>query len=133
MQHAYMYNGGFERNFPALTPGATAFQTGTGTEVPIPPWPPEANGVHVAYMEKQGKKFFAVRLQFEEQDVVLGNPVAIDLERHLGNRRLSPRPTLVPDDLASALLDDAIARNPDQATELALLINRVNQVRRASR
>jgi hypothetical protein len=133
MQHAYMYNGAFEGNYPSLKPGAQTFRTGTGAEMPIPPWPEEANGIHVGYMERQGKKFCAVRLQFEDHDVVLHNPVILDRTRHLGNRRFSPKPTVVPDELASALLDDAIAQNPEQSEELALLINRVNQVRRAGR
>ena len=40
---------------------------------------------------------------------------------------------MITDTIAETLLDDMIERNPEQQEELALLINRVNQVRRASR
>jgi hypothetical protein len=40
---------------------------------------------------------------------------------------------VIKDDVASALLDDIIASNPEQQTELALLLNRVNHVRRGDR
>lgn len=133
MLHGYMYQGGFERNFPALAPGTTDYRTHAGAVVPIPTWPSDVDGVRVGYMERRGKKFFAVRLQFEEHDVVLGTPVAIDPMRHMGNQRFSADPTIVPDDLASALLDDVIEANPAQTNELALLLNGVNAVRRGER
>jgi hypothetical protein len=53
--------------------------------------------------------------------------------RHLGNKRFAPEPTTIADPVAETLLDDMIERNPEQQEELALLINRVNQVRRATR
>jgi len=130
MHHGYMYQGAFEQNYPSLSPGATVYRTNDGAEVAIPPWPADVDGIRVGYMEKRGKRFCAVRLQFDEYDIVLRNPVILDPLRHMGNRRFSASPTIVSDDFASALLDDAIERNPDQATELALMINRVNQVRR---
>jgi hypothetical protein len=130
MIHAYMYHGGFERNQPSLQPGATKYQTRTGSTVPIPEWPADVNGLRVGYMERRGKKFYAVRVQFEDHDIVLQQPVVIDPMRHMGNRRFSAEPTIVDDDCASALLDDMIERNPAQSGELALMINRMNQVRR---
>ena len=129
MEHAYMYQGAFERNYPSLRPGATTYQSRTGALTSID-WPSEVNGLRVGYMERRGKKFFAVRVQFEEHDIVLSNPVAIERMRHLGNRRFAAEPTIVDDACASAFLDDAIEQNPEQGTELALLINRINQVRR---
>jgi hypothetical protein len=130
MNHAYMYQGGFERNYASLGPGATTYQTRSGGTTPIPEWPADVDGVRVGYMERRGKKFYAVRIQFEEHDIVLRTPVVIDPFRHMGNRRFSAEPTLVDDDCASALLDDVIEQNSEQSSELALLINRVNQVRR---
>jgi hypothetical protein len=53
--------------------------------------------------------------------------------RHLGNKRFAPEPTTITDKMAETLLDDMIERNPEQQEELALLINRVNQVRRTAR
>jgi hypothetical protein len=84
-------------------------------------------------MEKTGKKFIAVRLRFEDFDVVLRSPVVIDPMRHMGNRRFSARPVEIQDEFASALLDDIISLNPEQEEELALLLNRVNHVRRGDR
>jgi hypothetical protein len=51
----------------------------------------------------------------------------------MNNRRLTPDPLMVTDDEASALLDDIIRDNPDKQEELALMINRINSVRRAER
>jgi hypothetical protein len=129
MLHGYRYSGAFERNFPGLRAGSGTYVSTRGQECALAPWPVEVDGLRVGYMEKRGKKFFAVRVQFEDHDIVLENPVALDLVRHLGNKRLSPRPVVVSDDLASCLLDDIIAANSRQDYDLARLINRVNQVR----
>lgn len=130
MRHGYMYQGGFERNYPALHPGTTTYKSNDGQLHEFPEWPPEVTGVRFGFMEKRGKKFYAVRVQFEDHDVVLGRPTIIDHLRHMGGRRFTPEPTIVTDDLASAMLDDILELNPDQSAELALLLNRVNQVRR---
>src|SRR5207247_7401608 len=111
----------------SLAHGTTKYQTTAGETREPPPWPETVNGLRAEYMEKAGKKFFVVRLMFEESDVVLGNPLALDRLRHLGNRRLSPAPTVLDDALASTLLDDVIEANPDQNAHIALLINRINQ------
>jgi hypothetical protein len=133
MQHALMYQGSFENNYSGLEPGSSAFRGTDGTEHQIPEWPKDVNGVKVGYMEKAGKKFYAVRVQFEGHDIILKNPVLLDPMRHLGNKRFAPEPTTISDPIAETLLDDLIEKNPEQQEELALLINRVNQVRRASR
>jgi hypothetical protein len=39
----------------------------------------------------------------------------------------------VTDDEASALLDDVIRDNPDKQGDLAMMINQINQARRAAR
>jgi hypothetical protein len=133
MQHALMYQGSFEKNYSELEPGVSAFRGTDGSEHRIPEWPSDINGVKIGYMEKSGKKFYAVRVQFEGHDIILKNPVLLDPMRHLGNKRFAPEPTTITDPIAETLLDDLIERNPEQQEELALLINRVNQVRRASR
>jgi hypothetical protein len=133
MRHALMYHGAFELNYPAIVSGAQTYRATDGSVRPIPPWPGGTDGLRIGYLERQGKKFLATRLQFEQHDLVLRQPVPLDSLRHLGGRRLSPTPTFISDDLASQLLDDAIAMNTDQEAELALLINRVNQVRRGDR
>ncbi len=133
MRHAYMYNGSFESNYSNLRPGTTTYRTTEGDERPLPPWPPKIDGIRVSYMEKSGKKFYAVRIQYDGHDVVLENPVYIDPLRHMNNRRFSAEPTRVDDDEASALLDDIIRENPDKQAELAMMINGINQIRRAAR
>jgi hypothetical protein len=130
MLHGLMYQGGFERNFASLAPGARSFRTSNGTELELPEWPETVDGVRFGYMERRGRKFLVVRLQFDGHDIVLRSPVALDPMRHMGNQRFSARPILVNDADASTLLDDVIECNPEQGTEIALLINRVNQVRR---
>jgi hypothetical protein len=128
-----MYQGAFELNYTALKPGRTTYKSTEGDERPLPEWPKKADGVRVGYMEKSGKKFFAVRVQFEDRDVVLENPVVIDPLRHMNNQRFSAEPTVVNDEGASALLDDIIRDNPEKQPELAMMINRINQIRRAAR
>ena len=130
MRHGLMYHGGFEQNYAALVPGACSFVTSAGAEQPLPGWPASVDGVRFGYMERRGRKFVVVRLQFDVHDLVLRNPVALDRMRHMGNQRFAARPILLTDANASALLDDVIECNPEQTTEIALLINRVNQVRR---
>ncbi|MFL5612711.1 MAG: hypothetical protein ACJ796_03535 [Gemmatimonadaceae bacterium] len=133
MQHGLMYQGSYEKNYSVLQPGVSAFRGTDDTEHQIPEWPADVNGVKIGYMEKSGKKFYAVRVQFEGHDIILKNPVVLDPLRHLGNKRFAPEPTTITDPMAETLLDDMIARNPEQQEELALLINRVNQVRRSTR
>lgn len=133
MQHALMYQGSYEQNYGGLRAGTSTFTATDGTTRPLPEWPGDVDGLRVGYMEKTGKRFLAVRLQFEDRDIVLKEPVVLEQMRHLGSRRFSPEPTVIDDELASTLLDDIIRQNPDQKDELALLINRMNQVRRSGR
>jgi len=128
-----MYQGAFELNYPGLEPGRTTYKSTEGDERPLPSWPNKADGLRVGYMEKAGKKFFAVRVLFDDHDVVLENPVVIDPLRHMDNQRFSAEPTVVSDDGASALLDDIIRDNPEKQPQLAMMINRINQIRRATR
>ena len=133
MRHALVYHGSFELNYDRLAAGNRSYTATDGTSRPLERVPDNVDGLVVGYMERSGKKFSAVRLQFEDRDIVLRSPVALDPMRHMGNRRFSPRPVSIADDVASVLLDDIIAQNPAQQTELALLLNRVNHVRRGDR
>jgi hypothetical protein len=133
MRHALVYQGSLESNFSRLKPGNATYVATDGTERPLAIAPATVDGLIVGYMEKAGKKFSAVRIRFEDRDIVLANPVPLEPMRHMGNRRFSARPVVIPDDVASTLLDDIIFLNPAQQTELALLLNRVNQVRRGDR
>lgn len=133
MVHALRYHGDFQLNFDTLVPGCTEMVSGRRGRLPLAPWPGSVDGVCFSYMERRNRKFVVVRVQFEEHDVVLPVPVPLDPERHLGYRRLGSEPTSLDDSLASALLDDVIELNPGRATEIAFLLNRVNQVRRSRR
>jgi hypothetical protein len=128
-----MYNGAFELNYKGLRPGTTSYTTTEGGSSPLPSWPDKYDGVRVGYMEKSGKKFYAVRVQHNSHDIVLENPVYIDPMRHMNNRRFSSDPLPVTDDEASALLDDIIRDNPDKQADLAMMINQINSARRAAR
>jgi hypothetical protein len=133
MRHALVYHGSHELNFDRLASGTTSYTSTDGSARRIESVASNVDGVVFGYMERSGKKFMAVRVRFEEHDIILKNPVALDPMRHMGNRRFSPRPVTIQDDVASSLLDDVIGANPDQQTELALLLNRVNHVRRGDR
>jgi len=95
MQHGLMYQGSFEKNYSGLQPGASDFRGTDNVEHRIPEWPDDVNGVKIGYMEKSGKKFYAVRVQFEGHDIILKNPVLLDPMRHLGNKRFAPEPTTI--------------------------------------
>jgi hypothetical protein len=119
MRHALRYHGAFERNFEGLQPGATTFRGTEGGEHELPAWPPQADGIRVSYMEKAGKRFAAVRVEYGDTDVVLRNEVLIEPGRHMGyGQRFSPEPTEIGDEVARMLMDDIIAHNPDQRAEL---------------
>jgi hypothetical protein len=119
MRHALRYHGAFERNFDDLKPGARTFHGTEGGEHALPDWPAKADGIRVSYMEKAGKRFAAVRVEYGQSDVVLRNEVLIEPGRHMGyGQRFSPEPTEIGDEVARALLDDIMARNPDQRAEL---------------
>ncbi len=120
MRHGLIYHGGFERNFPNLKPGTTTFVGTDGSEHHLQAVPPEIKGVRVWYMEKAGKKFFAVRLQHGANDVVLKNEVLIDPARHMGyGNRFAPEATQVESELMATLIADIMAKNPDQRNEIA--------------
>ena len=115
MRHAFMYHGNYDSNFSRQQPGSGTFLGSDGKEHQIPEWPGEVDGLRVGYMEKQGKKFVAARVQDGEHDVILANEVVIDPPRHMGfGKRFSPEPTIVDDDMvALALIEDIIRKNPD--------------------
>ncbi|HMA24172.1 MAG: hypothetical protein ACM37U_00445 [Gemmatimonas sp.] len=122
MRHCLMYQGGFERNFAKLGPGATTFEGTDGTQHPVPPVPADVDGVCVGYMEKAGKKFAAVRVYRGKDDVVLKHELLLDPARHMGfGKRFSPEPTILDDEMMATLLGDIMAKNPEQRNELSRL------------
>jgi hypothetical protein len=117
-----MYQGGFERNFAKLKPGATTFEGTDGTQHPVPAVPADVDGVCVGYMEKAGKKFAAVRVYRGKDDVVLKNELRLDPGRHMGfGKRFSAEPTMLDDEIMATLLADIMDKNPDQRKELSKL------------
>lgn len=122
-----MYHGGFEANFTRLTPGARSFLGSDNSERVIPEWPDEADGLRIGYMEKQGKRFVAVRVMDDADDVVLEHEVLLDPPSHMGyGKRFSPEPTVIEDDPAKQLLHDIIERNPGQRARLSAMRDRRN-------
>lgn len=122
-----MYHGGFEANFTRLTPGARSFLGSDNSERVIPEWPDEADGLRIGYMEKQGKRFVAVRVMDGADDVVLEHEVLLDPPSHMGyGKRFSPEPTIIEDDPAKQLLHDIIERNPGQRARLSAMRDRRN-------
>lgn len=133
MRHALVYHGAFEHNYESLKPGARTYVASNRKPPAVSIAQPNVDGIVIGYMERAGKRFLAVRVRFEDRDVILATPVVLDRIRHLGGRRFSPRPVEITDDLISGLMDDILGANPGQEPELALLLNRVNQVRRGDR
>ncbi|HVA56390.1 MAG: hypothetical protein WBQ26_00395 [Gemmatimonadaceae bacterium] len=120
MKHALMYHGAFDPNFSQLKTGATTFVGTDGKTHNLPPWPKEATGIHFGYMEKEGKKFFAVRVMDGKADLILPHEVRIDPTRHMGmNKRFGPEPTVVDDGPAADLLADILKANQDLRLQLA--------------
>jgi hypothetical protein len=121
-----MYHGGFENNFDSLKAGARTFKGSDGSDHVLGEWPDEADGLRIGYMEKAGKRFVAVRVMDDQSDIVLRNEQLIDPPTHMGyGKRFSADPTIIQDDAARALLDDIIARNPDQRSELEAVKSRM--------
>ena len=115
-----MYVGGFEKNFPSLSPSTDAFEGSDGRSHPYTSWPSSANGLRVHYMEKTGKKFVVVRIADGTSDVVLKNEMVMVPGEHFGyGVRLSPEPTLVEDDLVILkMLEDITKKNVAVSGEL---------------
>ena len=132
MHHGVMTQGSFEANIRLLAPGRQTYVEG-GEERPLLPWPPEVDGIRFGALERRGR-WLITRVEFADQDVILHHPVPVDTLRHLGGRR-RPGATcvLLTDDLAERVLDDVLAVNVGQSHAIALVVNRVNQVRRAAR
>lgn len=126
MVHALMYHGSFEANFSTLKPGTESFTGSDGSQHALGDWPSNADGLRIGYMEKAGKRFVAVRVMDDEGDVVLENELLIDAPTHMGyGKRFSAEPTIIADDVAKHLLDDIIAKNPDQRVDLMAIRGRM--------
>jgi hypothetical protein len=125
MRHVIRFEGGFERNFAALRPGATDFEGDDGSRHPIGAWPADADGLHFSFMEQAGKRFVAVRVCYGDDEVILQHPVRLDPARHLGGKRFSAEPIALGDGPASALLGDALDANPEQRAALTTLRDHV--------
>lgn len=125
MQHAIRYEGGFERNVATLRAGATDFEGDDGARHSMAPWPAAADGLRFGFMERHGKRFVAVRVQYRAHDVVLRHDVPLDAMRHLGGHHLAAQTVRLDETAASALLTDVIEANPEQRAELLALRDQV--------
>lgn len=132
MVHGVMRQGSYDANIRSLAPGATTYIDGTAT-VDIPAWPPEVDGIRFGALERR-RRLLVCRLGFADLDVILHQPLVLDSIRHLGGAsRTEPLVALLDDAHAERLLDDVLAANPGQTNAVALVVNRVNQVRRRVR
>ena len=125
MQHVMRFEGGFERNFAARRTGTAEYEGEDGARYLLAPWPAEANGVRFGFMEQRGKRFLAVRVQYDGDEILLRHPVRLDPVRHLGGRRFSARPIPLGDEPAGALFADILDLNPEQRAELTALRERI--------
>jgi hypothetical protein len=121
-----MYHGSYEANFSQMKSGSKTFRGSDGAERVIPDWPDEADGLRIGYMEKAGKRFVAVRVMDDKDDVMLENELLIDPPSHMGyGKRFSPEATVIEDDAAKQLLNDIIEKNPDQGAQLKAIRDRM--------
>jgi hypothetical protein len=127
MQHVIRFEGGLERNFAALRAGGGGYEGDDGNREQVVPWPAKADGLRFGFMEQQGKRFLAVRVEYGDEEVVLQHPVRLDPARHLGGRRFSATPIPLGDEPAGALLGDILDLNPEQRVELTALRDRVRR------
>jgi hypothetical protein len=127
MQHVIRYEGGYDRNFGTLRSRGSEYEGEDGDRHVAQPWPKAAEGVRFSFMEQPGKRFVAVRVQFDGEDVVLKNPVRLDPERHLGGKRFSAQPVTLDDGPAGALFGDILESNRDQTKELKAIRTRVRR------
>ena len=126
MQHVVRYEGGFERNFGTMRSNIGQYEGSDGARHVSQPWP-TADGVRFSFMEKPGKRFVAVRVQYGDAEVILRRPVPLDPERHLGGKRFSAQPVMIDDGPAGALFGDILESNRDQRTELRAIRERVRR------
>lgn len=132
MLHGVMCQGTYDANVRTLVPGRHSSVDG-GVERSLPPWPQAVDGIRFGALERRNR-LLVVRLAFDDLDVVLHSPIVLDTVRHLGGgHRPGREVALIGDELAERLLDDVLAANAGQTNAIALVVNRVNQVRRASR
>jgi hypothetical protein len=133
MLHGVMRQGSYDANIRSLAPGGTTYVDGAAT-VPLPEWPPEVDGIRFGALERR-RRLLVCRLGFADLDVVLHQPLVLDPIRHLGGggSRAGERVAVLDDEHAEVLLDDVLAANPGQTNAIALVVNRVNQVRRTLR
>jgi hypothetical protein len=125
MRHAIRYEGGFERNFSVLQPGVADFEGDDGDRHPMPPWPADVDGLRYGFMERRGKRFVVVRVQYGSTEAVLPHGVQLDPARHLGGKHLKPESVVLADGPAGALLGDVIDANPERYAELAAIREQV--------
>jgi hypothetical protein len=127
MKHVIRYEGGYERNFGTLRSRGSEYEGEDGDRHVATPWPKTGDGVHFSFMEQPGKRFVAVRVQYDGDDVVLKNPVRLDPERHLGGKRFSAQPVTLDDGPAGALFGDILESNREQSKELRAIRTRVRR------
>ena len=131
MLHGVMRQGGQDGSSRSMLTGGRT--QGEGADEALPPWPAAVNGIRFVALERR-RRLLIVRVGFADQEVTLQQPVVLDPVRHLnGGQRPGEPVALLTDDLAERVLDDVLAANPAQTNAIALVVNRVNQVRRASR
>lgn len=126
MQHVIRYEGGYERNFGTMRSDIGQYEGSDGVRHVAAPWP-QADGVRFSFMEKPGKRFVAVRVQYQEDEVILRRPVLLDPERHLGGKRFSATPLMIDDGPAGALFGDILEANREQRAELRAIRDRVRR------
>ena len=85
-----MNQGGFEANIRLLAPGRQTVVV-DGAERPLPQWPADVNGIRFGALERRGR-WLVTRLEFADQDVILGDVAQTLTLRHVTTDRTSFMP-----------------------------------------
>lgn len=118
MIHSIGYLGPYDPNIGRITLNSTDYVRYDGTTAKIDEPSRKVDGIFFGYLEKPNREFFAVRASFHGSCVNLENPVHIDPSRHTDAKRFGPKPSQFGNESAANLLNDLIAANASQVTEL---------------
>ncbi len=115
MKHAIGYLGHYDRDFAGLKRGVQRYTRKDGTTGQVALRPKGVDGIFFGYLECSGKKFVAVRAEYDGHDVFVKVPVPLKPARHTDKKGFGPNSSRFGDDSAQRLLSDMILANPEQA------------------
>lgn len=126
MNHAIGYFGPFDENFHRLQPGFTHYVKRDGVEMPVNRRPENVDGIYFGQMERRksqvspDREFYCVCAEYNRSSVYLYREVRLNPTEYT-KKHFGPKPVLIDDKQAYALLMALINNNSDQSAELDAL------------